>query len=59
MNKVEKQQSLIYDSLNNMGDLIEKFINTSKQLNFNKNSQIADEDEGASFEADDEKFEEF
>jgi hypothetical protein len=59
INKVEEQQNLIYDSLNNMGDLIEKFINTSKQLNFNENSQIADEDKRASFEADDEEFEEF
>jgi hypothetical protein len=59
MMKAQEHQSLIYDSLNNMGDLIEKFINTSKQLNFNEISTIADEDEGASFEADEEDLEEF
>jgi chromosome segregation ATPase len=57
--KVQEHQAVIYDSLNNMGELIEKFINTSKQLNFNENSQMADEDEGASFEADEEDLEEF
>jgi hypothetical protein len=57
--KVQEHQAVIYDSLNNMGKLIEKFLNTSKQLNFNENSQIADEDEEASFEADKEDLEEF
>jgi hypothetical protein len=59
MIKVQEHQAVIYDSLNNMGELIEKFIKTSKQFNFNENSQIADEDEGASFEADEEDLEEF
>jgi hypothetical protein len=59
MMKVQEHQTLIYDSLNNISDLIEKFINTSKQLNFNENSQIADENEKVSFEADEENLEEF